>query len=279
MIRTLQYIILIVSLFSCNRKKATPVDVKVAEIGYKVLLKDDVEGIGAGAETTEDSLQLVRAFVNNWLRNNALLLEAEQSNTDADKISKLVDEYRNSLLVYEYESKIVSESLDTLVTKEQIKDYYNEYGDQFLLPTKILKYWIAVIPAKAKRIDKFFTDWKRGDSLKVLKYCNEQADFFEFRSYDWRTESELNSFLPVGLFKSKKYIKGAVLQKHSSNREYFVKIIDAIKENEIPPVTYIESKIAKVILNNRKQELLNRIRENLFKKQLNANNVKLYINN
>jgi hypothetical protein len=281
-IKQIYFILGLSLIFSCkNGSITTPFDEGeiVASIGNKNLYSTDIQGIGLNAGGIDDSLQVVQAFIENWVRNNALLLEAEDNYTDNATLDKLVKDYRNSLLLYEYESRIVAESLDTVVTKDQIREHYNKYNDQYLLSNKIFKYWLAIVPAKASRLEKFYNDWRKGNEGEIRKYCKEKSELCQFSDHKWNTESELHSFIPEGIFKSSQYKKNAVLLKNHKGKEYFVKIFDVVGEGSVPPIEYIDSKIEKVILNNRKQEILNKVKDQLYKKQLNANNVKLYIEN
>jgi hypothetical protein len=165
------------------------------------------------------------------------------------------------------------------VTKEQIKENYENYGDQYLLSNKIYKYWLAIVPAKARKIEVFYNDWKKGNEEAVKKYCKEKSELCQFSDNEWSTDAELYSFIPSELFKSKQFTRNSTLLKNYKGKEYFVKIFDVVAEGSVPPIEYIEAKIEKVILNNRKQEIIKRVKEQLYKKQLNAKNVKIYVNN
>ena len=43
------------------------------------------------------------------------------------EIDKQVEEYRNSLLIFEFQKAIVKQNLDTIVEKEEIQDYYTNH--------------------------------------------------------------------------------------------------------------------------------------------------------
>jgi len=268
------------ALVACKKKDSMEIKESgkvIASIGDKNLYLSDLGDIKPTAEG-QDSVQLVEAYIDNWLRNNAILIEAERSYSDNENLDKLVREYRNSLMIYDYEGKVIEERLDTIVTQAQIKEVYDKYGDQYLIGTKLIKFWFAKAPEKTKKIDQFYVDWKKGNRAKVEKFCEEKKLTCLFEDVEWDTERALLSLVDQDVFKSSQLVEGATLIKNKNGNEYFLKIIDLVPENSVPPMEYIESKIRKVIINNRKKEILQNLKDNLYKKQLNANKVKIYRN-
>src|SRR5690606_17870140 len=87
-----------------------------------------------------DSQNLVNAYIDQWHRQQVLLHRAQENvKLDLAQIDKQIEEYRNSLVIYELEQAIIREKLDTLVSEQEISRYYTENEAIFLLKRPIFK--------------------------------------------------------------------------------------------------------------------------------------------
>ena len=78
------------------------------------------------------------------------------------------------------------------------------------------------------------------------------------------------------MLKETKISKAKVYQQKDGESEYFVKILNYYGENEIPPFDYIEDKINKIILSDRKINLLKNIRQDLYQKGKKNNEFEIF---
>ncbi len=65
--------------------------------------------------------------------------------------------------------------------------------------------------------------------------------------------------------------------KKVGDTKFYVKVIDVVDKNEIPPLDYIESKIKRIILNNRKKALIKRKKQQLYDQNYNNNKIKIHL--
>ena len=73
----------------------------------------------------DDSIAIVRDFVEKWVRNQLILSKAELNLTDEEKdVEQQIDNYRTSLLIYAYEQSYLRQNLDTVVTDKEVEKYY-----------------------------------------------------------------------------------------------------------------------------------------------------------
>src|SRR5690606_13268630 len=90
------------------------------------LYRKDLAGIVPEGVTGEDSIRLARAYIDQWLRQQAVLVQAQRNvKANSEHIEKQVEAYRDGLIVYEYEQALISQKLDTVVTKQAISNYYD----------------------------------------------------------------------------------------------------------------------------------------------------------
>ncbi|MBK8701355.1 MAG: hypothetical protein IPN29_18140 [Saprospiraceae bacterium] len=250
----------------------------LAEVGNKKLYAADITSIIHAGTSAEDSMRILKGLVNNWVKDQLMILEAEKNLPKDINLNKMIDDYRSSLLLYNYESRLATEFLDTLVTVEQKKEYFNANADEFVLSESIGKYMLAKIPSNVKGLENFHKAWKKGDKEDISDFCNEHAEYSDLDNLGWKTISQLESFLPKNFIPASWYGENKDMRKKEKGHEYFIKIINFTKSNERPPFEYIEAKIEKVILNERKIRLLKQKKQQLFDKEFGGSKVKLYVN-
>ena len=65
------------------------------------------------------------------------MLQKAKQNIQIDKASlkRKVDDYKNTLIIYDYEQAMLQEKLDTTVSKSEIEDYYDNNQQNFITKT------------------------------------------------------------------------------------------------------------------------------------------------
>src|SRR5690606_41058648 len=102
-------VISIALLLSCDRENRKP----VARSFDRFLYPEDLVGVVPEGVGGNDSVQLVHAYIEQWLRQQALLHHAQRNVTiNTERLEAQVEEYKNGLIVYEFEPALMSHKLD-----------------------------------------------------------------------------------------------------------------------------------------------------------------------
>lgn len=120
-------LMLVLGLVSCQNSSNGKNDKVVATIYDKVLYQSDLQDILYDGISVNDSLVRTKAFIDNWIRRQLLIRQAE-NNLEKSELDCLteIEDYRNSLIIYKYESLLISQNLDTVVSDEEIEKYVND---------------------------------------------------------------------------------------------------------------------------------------------------------
>jgi len=260
---------------SDSNKPVAEGDVLLAAVEDRKMYLSEVKDM-ISPSSPEDSLAQLNTFIEAWLFRNVLLKEAEK-NFPADlNIDKLIEDYRSSLILHNYRQKLLEKDLDTVITAAQEQAYYDENKDQFLLPQAICKARIVKIPDDAKRIDRFYRNWQKNDSISINEYIAANAIFDSGIDDEWHTVDHFLAFLPDKKFKVNDFSKKRDIQKHHEQYEYFIKVSDFKAKNELSPIAYIRDQMRKVIIHDRKKDLLEKIEKKLYQNYLSANKIKVF---
>lgn len=120
-------LMLVLGMVSCQNSSDGKNDKVVATIYDKVLYQSDLQDILYDGISVNDSLVRTKAFIDNWIRRQLLIRQAE-NNLEKSELDclKEIEDYRNSLIIYKYESLLISQNLDTVVSDEEIEKYVND---------------------------------------------------------------------------------------------------------------------------------------------------------
>jgi hypothetical protein len=91
----------------------------------------------------------------------------------------------------------------------------------------------------------------------------------------WHRAERIALELPKGTINPEELSSGEYTRK-DDNFSYFLKILKVKNKRDQAPFEFIRDQASKFILHQRKQKLIEDKREEVFKRELQANNVQIY---
>ena len=220
-------------------------------------------------------------YIRKWVKQELLIQKANENLTLEQKnLTKEIEEYRNSLIIYKYKNELMNQQMDTLVTKTQIEQYYNANPDNFKLNSNIVKAIFIKIPidiANIKQIKELVDDSSEEGKNGLREYCIQYAKSFDFFNDNWVNFDIVKNNIPEEIADDKRFLESSnQIELKDSNYYYLVTIQDYKLQNELSPVEYVENNIKNLILNKRKIEFLKQVEENIYKEGVRQNKFKIY---
>ena len=250
----------------------------LAKVYNKQLYASDLEDILPEAYKPEDSVMIYNAYIENWLRDAVLMHEAEQKISKNINIDKLVQDYRSTLILHNYEQVIVQSELDSVISQEEIQRFYENNKDNYQLESPLLRVQFMKIPIDANEldmVDKWIDSEDLDDKVNLIEYCNTFAEIFYLNGEEWHELDKIKGHIPTNLFPNGTFTQVGNYNKREDDRyKYYLRTLEIIPKNEAPPIDYIENKAKQVILQRRKSQLLDEHREKLYDKEIE--NVKVF---
>ncbi len=257
-------------------------DTLLAQVGRKELRQHDVESVVPAGLTGGDSVEFVGVYIDRWVRKQLKLQEAEVLfSASGENIGKLVEEYRQALLIRKLEQYYVEIGVDTTFTDSEIAAYYNTHKNDFRLDRSVVKGCIV-------RFDEGFRQSRR---LKELMGSQSEADRRDFRdlclknefavndfSERWADFPEFLSYLPT--LRSQNYssvlASTSVQEMRDSHSHYYFRIDEVRREGEPIPLERLRPTIRRILLNQRKSETIRRHEEELYSRSMENGEVKIF---
>jgi hypothetical protein len=281
----LKYILLLTSivfLLQCTKTGDTD-DKVIAKVGEKTLLQSEIDQIIPKNIEVEDSILMANDYVRKWVKQELLIKKANENLTLEQKnLNKEIEEYRNSLIIYKYKNELMNQQMDTLVTKTQIEQYYNENPDNFKLNTNIVKAVFVKIPnqvANTKLIKELVDDNSEEGKNALREYSIQYAKSFDFFNDNWVNFELVKNNIPGNINDDKQFLaRNNQIELKDSIYYYLVNIQDYKLQNELAPLEYVENNIKNLILNKRKIDFLKQVEENIYKEGVRQNKFTIYSN-
>ena len=270
------------TLTSCDyiklQEKDAPTSEIIAIVNTYKLFKADLKDFLPRNISREDSLILVKSFIQDWAVKKLLLDAAANNNTQESlkNINNLVQDYKESLLINNFKEALIKQQLDTIISDDEVEAYYLINNENFKLNEVLVKskylYFDASVINK-KEIVKFFKSEEIEDAEELER---QQLSFKMYQLNDsiWTELDKILLKLPFSkenLLKKSKFI-----QKQDSLGLYLVAIKDVLRRNDIAPLSYIKPTIKEMILHKRKIELIRNIEKIIVKDATKNNNFKIY---
>ena len=271
------FVFLLVLISSCQYFKNKTKELKeepIARVNDLYLYPSDINGLSLNADKS-DSAKLVQMFVTDWIKRNLLLEKAKESLPNSMKeIDEKVENYRQSLILYNYESELLSEMQDTSIENTLKQKYYQDFQNNFVLDEDVFQFQYIALPLNTAQLEDWievFSSTKPEDKVLLNSKVKIGAMKAELSSSKWFTRDELNKQieLPVDFF-TKLKVNGNVLKLENSTQVILYKLNAVKPMGEVAPFDRVEKSINQILLNKKRTELLNKMYQEIYQKGIQS---------
>lgn len=279
--------LLIISLFfvlhtSCNPSSKQSGD-PIARVNERYLYITDVEDIFPENVSPADSIQLLTAYADRWVKKQLLLQKAERNLSKNRKdVARQIEDYRSSLLIFQYEQEYIRQRLDTVVNDDEIERFYEENLSNFILNESVVKALFIKIRLDNPSYDKIKGLYKsnKEDDIKALDNMAYQVavkyDFFNDR---WIPFSRILRELPEPINDPERHLLyNKSIEMNDDAHAYLVNFREVMHQGKISPMEFERENIRSIIVNKRKQRLILDLESRIYNDARNHNHFTIYVN-
>lgn len=280
MINRIVHIVLIAFLAaSCNlfQEKSVP----VAKVGDQVLTLKDLERDIPNYLDKDDSVLWADDYIKKWVERELLLKKAEENLSDQMKdVSKELEEYRNSLIIFRYKNELLKQKLDTTVKDADIQSYFNAHRESFILNQNIVRAIYIKVPvevASPENLKDMCATDDPGKLTRLNEYCLSYAKAYDRFNDHWVPADMVLKDMPMEIKDQDRLIqRSRFIEASDANYYYLVCIREYRLTGQVAPLDYIRTQIKNLILNKQKLEFLKQIDKDVYTEGIDKNKVKLY---
>lgn len=263
------FLIAVVSSCDLLHQKAKNKEKAIARVNDKYLYPVDLINVVPAGTSAGDSTEITAAYINNWVRQELLLKQAEDNLEETNRdFTDQIEQYRNSLIIYAYESELVKQKLDTVVPVSEIEAYYKDNQNNFLLRENIVLASYVIINKNspvASKVKTLLLSNREADKEKLQTLCQEYGVEFLINDGTWMAFADLTLKIPLAVDDQDAFLsKNKYFEVKDSTTMYYVAISAFKSKESISPLNFETENIRIILLNKRKAALIQRMEDDLI---------------
>lgn len=274
--------VLLIAVSSCKSDSngGSSDGMALVSVGDKTLTLEELDmAIPQGLNPT-DSAFAAEAYIKLWVKDQLLFEKAKENLLDDNNVEELVENYRHSLIVFTYQEQLLKEQLAKRISEDDLKKYYDEYSNQFVLDNNIIKGLFLKIPVTSPQLENM-KKWYRSESAveKIEKAHLQNAAVYDYFYDKWVSFEDVVDNIPMGIKDNEQFLKGnKFIEYQDSTFVYLLNIKDYKLVGEPAPYEYARAKALDIVVNQKKKVFLNEIEDDLYNKALRDKNIKFHNN-
>lgn len=287
--RNLLYILPIVVamlLSSCfgsiERMVSAEVDEVVASVDDRKLLRSELQRDFPAGLVGDDSVTFSRMYIDNWVLKQLKMERAEEvlSSYEED-IEKLVEGYRQSLIMRQLDQYYIDRAIDLDVTERQIAAHYRANAAMFKLDHNKVRGVVVKAPRSFRNTSTLTTALrnvaKHGDAQEATALAEKHSLQLTDMSEEWVSYSDFLSHLPTVRTRSYDDLlsKSGVQQMSTDDALFYFIITDVARKGEVAPLECIENDIRRMLYAERRSEIVGRYEDELRREAVASGRIKL----
>jgi hypothetical protein len=260
-------------------------DQVLARLGDEFYYKSDLIEIFPTGLSEEDSVIFVKNRINNWAKEKLLFKKALVNLGDKKQgdLNQLIESYKNELFSYAYQEKIVKSAMDTFISEQSVREYYNINKLNFKLNQEIINARYLKINSEnynLKDVVKRSKRFKQSDKI-FLDSISLQFSSYYFNDSLWINKDVFFNKLPdINDRLKQNIVKNKLFYRLEDSLElYLINIKNYKLKNDIAPFDFIKSTLKQVLLNKKKLEFISKFENEIIEDALQQNEFEFYETN
>lgn len=254
---------------SCTHKTPNVARKPLLEVGGKFLYVDEVQGIIPPNVNDTDSAEIAQSYVRKWVTDVLMYENAKRNITNKDEIEEMVENYRKSLTIYQYQQKMIDQRLPKEPAEDDLKKFYAQYSEQLVLKENILKGLLLIVPKNAPQIANV-RGWVQSGNAKSLesieKYSIQNAISYDYFGNKWLSLSQIMKKIPLKIEDPSKFLaSNRFVEIEDSTQHYFLRIESFRIPGQVEPYEMAKNRISAILLNKQKADFILKFENELYK--------------
>jgi hypothetical protein len=267
----------IILLNSCTKK---PQDVKgkpLLEVEGKFLYPEEIQQVIPPNANDTDSTEIANSYIRKWVTDVLMYENAKRNVTNKAEIDELVESYRKSLTIHQYQQKMIEQRLPKEPSEEDLKIFYTEYSDQLKLKENIVKGLLLIVPQNAPKIANV-RGWVQSANSKSLenieKYSIQNAISYDYFGDKWLEFSEILKKMPIKIEDASNFVSSnKFVEASDSAHHYFLRIESYRTTGQVEPYEMARKRITVILLNKQKADFISKFENELYNDAVNNETV------
>lgn len=266
-------LLLLLLCSSCHRHE----DKVMAQVYYHKLYESEVLKNMPTGLSPADSIALVNDFIDNWVREQLILHEAEKRLSPREKnFDRQLEEYRNNLLINTYFNKIISDTANMNITDEDLEVFMRSFDKRYTIEKEIVKVNYVKLPKKSPLVEVvkgiLFDKERRVEEKEPLMVL--LGDSIEYLLDDdaWLYLDDIQNEVSFD-FSQEDVAQHKCIEKEIGDYHYLLVILDYKNQRSVSETNEEKAAARMMLLNQRKRQIIKQHVDQLYEKALKSGSV------
>jgi len=261
-------LVTLVGVISCAPKTPDVERKPLLEVEGKFLYLDEVQQVVPPNISDSDSTQIAKRFIRKWVTDVLIYENAKRNITNKAEIELLVEGYRKSLTIHQYQQKMIEQRLSKEPSEEELQAFYTEFSDQLLLKENIIQGFLLITPSNAPKMSSV-RSWVQSANTKSLesieKYSIQNAISYDYFGNSWIPFTEILKKIPIQVEDPAAFIaNNRFVEASDSLQHYFLRITSSRSSGLVEPFDMAKDRIANILLNKNKADFILKFEKELY---------------
>ncbi len=243
---------LVVPIVSCGSQPADmqQSDDVLVSVGDSALTVAEVLRRMPAGLSPADSANMFERIVGHWVRDLVLLDVAEKNIPDPDRIERMVEAYRNGLIVDQYLSTVSEHAVDD-VSEKRIKEYFDSHRGMLVLEQPLVRGVFVKVAENDETLDnlrRWMSRLSDEDVDNIEKYGLRQASRYEYFRDEWHEWNVIAEQIPYRFFDADAFVSSSAdFETSADGSVYLLHISDYITSGNEMHYEFARLKIREIL--------------------------------
>lgn len=265
---------------ACSEKHDHHGKTPLVEVAGEYLYKEDLQNVLPSNLSKDDSLLFAENYIKNWVEGVLLYGKAENNIPDNANIDELVENYRKALIVHAYQQGLIEQKLSKDITEQEMKDYYENNKNLFVLEKPLIKGLFIKVPLAASGLNKVRTWYKKNTQENVEhleKYSLQNAVNYDYFYDRWLPASDVIDKIPLKVSDPDAYLaQNKNVEVKDTAFCYFLHVEDYLGAGEQKPYEVTRQEIKDMLVNLKRVSFIREVKDDLYQVAVKRNEINYY---
>lgn len=259
----------VLSLASCQQNR----DKVVAQVyNHKLYLSEVESGLPSGL-SPEDSVAMVKDYIDSWVKERLILHEAEHALSFREKnFDKQLEDYRRSLLINAYYDKLVSDTNKFGISDQDVEAFGRDFDGRYTVDKEIVKVNYVKLSENSKLIAPvkaiLFNENRRQEEKEQLTLIFGDSVEYMLDDNIWLYLEDVRAEVPFDLKEGDLKSHHQYVDKTIDGNCYLLVILDYKNQRAASETEEERAAVRMMLMNQRKRQFIENHINELYKKAL-----------
>ncbi|HOV83692.1 MAG TPA: peptidylprolyl isomerase [Paludibacteraceae bacterium] len=271
---------LIVFFSSCVHKTHEISRQPLLQVEGNYLYLDEVQQAIPANVAKTDSAEIANNFIKKWIIETLMYENAKRNISNQEEIEKLVEEYRKSLMIHEYQQQLIQERLSRNIPEDEIKNFYEKYKEQLVATESYIQGLLLIVPPTAPQMA-MVREWVKSGNQKALenieKYSLRNAIEYLYFGNKWMPFSEILKKIPLQINDPVSFLaSNSFVELSDSAKHYFLKISAFVPAGETMPYEIAKEDISHTLLHKKEADFISQFESELYNDAIKKKKIEFF---